>query len=304
MNDQQEQRAQIDGLTGSNDVSYASIGILAIIVFVLMLLVRVGSITADQLKADLNQSAQAQALQGEELDNTKAQRDAAERERDDAINEGEQLVNKIDELEGQAVATKGISIAVACDQTVSMSSTLTRLRAVLLAIAEVFPMATDNFNIGVVLYGNGPRVTFPLQRIKQIDQDGGDSLAELQDFAKQMTCAGGQADIDLAVSEAIEMLDAAPNSDKSRQLLMVCGDVSHGECGHHGPGDDDKLARTVAAWANASGTHRRVLGLHTGAETHPARAFYQQLGQANRESEFGSDPSEIFKTIFAASFGK
>ncbi|TWU49501.1 vWA domain-containing protein [Rubripirellula reticaptiva] len=304
MDEQQELRDQLDVQTGSNDLIYATIGIFAIIVFVLMLLVRVGATTIDQLKVDLDQSAQVQARQGEELDKTKSQRDTAERERDDAIHEGEQLVKKIDELEGQAIATKGVSIAIACDQTGSMANVLARLRAVLLAIAEMFPMATDNFNIGVVLYGNGPRVTFPLQRIKQIDQDGGDSLAELQDFATQMKCAGGQADIGLAVAEAMEMLDAAPNSDKSRQLLMVCGDVSHGECVHHGPGDDDKLVRTVAAWATASGKHRRVLGLHTGVETHPARAFYERLGQANQESGFGSDPAEIFKSIFAASFGK
>ncbi|MGB7323315.1 MAG: vWA domain-containing protein [Rubripirellula sp.] len=304
MNDQHELRDQMDSQTGSIDLNNSTIGMLAIIVFFLVLLIQIGTKTVERLKSDLDQSAEALVTQEEQLKEMESQKDDFERERDEATREGKKCQQQVIQLEGQAVATKGISIAVACDQTGSMKNVLARLRAVLLAIAEMFPMATDNFHIGVVLYGNGPRVTFPLQQIKQIDQDGGDSLAELQDFAKQMKCAGGQADIDRAVGDAMKMLDAASNLEKSRQLLLVCGDVSHGECGHHGPDDDEKLARVVATWATASGTQRRVLGLHTGDESHPARAFYERLGQANQQSEFGSDPADIFKSIFAASFGK
>lgn len=304
MNSKGEMQKHIDTQTGLLDLVYSAIGVLAIIVFVLVLLIQVGTAAANRLQAELDKSAELVAEQSNQLKDTKADLDKTKRERDDALRETRSNQDRIDALEGQAIAAKGISIVVACDQTGSMKNVLARLRAVLLAIAEMFPMATDNFHIGVVLYGNGPRVTFPLQQIKQIDQDGGDSLAELQDFAEQMKCAGGQADIDRAVDDAMKMLDAAPNLKKSRQLLLVCGDVSHGECEHHAPHDDEKLAKVVAAWATANGTKRRVLGLHTGDESHPARAFYERLGQANQQSEFGSDPADIFKSIFAASFGK
>jgi hypothetical protein len=304
MNSKGEMQKHIDTQTGLLDLVYSAIGVLAIIVFVLVLLIQVGTAAANRLQAELDKSAELIAEQSNQLEDTKSDLDKTKRERDDAFHEAQNNQDRIDALEGQAIATKGISIVVACDQTGSMKNVLARLRAVLLAIAEMFPMATDNFHIGVVLYGNGPRVTFPLQQIKQIDQDGGDSLAELQDFAEQMKCAGGQADIDRAVADAMKMLDTAPNLELSRQLLLVCGDVSHGECGHHAPDDDEKLARAVATWATASGTQRRVLGLHTGDESHPARAFYERLGHANQESEFGSDPADIFKSIFAASFGK
>ncbi|MCC9645182.1 VWA domain-containing protein [Rhodopirellula sp. JC740] len=296
MNDQPELQEQLNIEKGSNDINTSVIGAFCILLFTLMLMVQLGTATADRLQGDLDYAAEVIAEQDDKIEQTEKQRDEANQKAHDNQ-------QKIDDLEGQVVASKGVSIAIACDQTGSMKHVLARLRAVLLAIAEMFPMATEDFSIGVILYGNGSHQTFQLKRIVHPDQDGGASLTQLQDFAERMTCAGGQADIDLAVAEAMKMLDAAPNSEKSRQLLLVCGDVSHGECQHHGPGDDDKLVQAVTAWATASGTHRRVLGLHTGLETHPARAFYERLGEANGASAFGSDPSDIFKMIFTASFG-
>jgi hypothetical protein len=297
MNDQYGLQEQLDTQTGSNDLNTSVVGSFGLIIFVLVLLIQIGTAAVDRLKAALDESAKVIATQVEKIKETETQRD-------DANQKVQDNQEKIDSLEGQAITSKGISIAVVFDQTRSNLSVLPRLRSVLLATAEMFPMATDNFSIGVILYGNGPRVTFPLQQIHEFEKDDGASLAELHKYAKQMTCAGGQADIDRAVVEAMKMLDAAPNEKKSRQVLLICGDQNHGECAHHGPGDDAKLTRTVAAWATASGTHRRVLGLHTGAETHPARAFYEQLGKANQESEFGSDPSDIMKMIWSASFGR
>lgn len=307
--------SEADTYISTSDLMTNVVMALLLVVFLLMTIMKVGESAAEVLKQQRDDaierrlnSVNVAAAKIEEMENKsetlesrlrKSQKqEEVQRQENQAL---QSMVQDLEEQVTQLSAGQSVSLAIAVDCTGSMENAIGDLKRAIEALAETMPEALSSFHIGLVLYRDGKTVQYPLTQIRRKQDDGGASLQSLLAFTNRIAANQGLANVDQAISEAMQMLDTSASAD-SRQLLFLLGDVSTGELPTHTPYSDQQILQRATSWSASSGRDRRVLALYVGDADTKHQRFFEDLGSVNEQSVFATESAEMFISVFRAAF--
>lgn len=178
----------------------------------------------------------------EELQKRIAERQAV---LDESTQEMEAAESELKKLENSRAAFENyqLEIVIAVDTTGSMQLELDLLTDAIALIAKALPQIASSLKMGVVAYRRDERdrldiKRFPLQTIKDGDEDQRRSYRKVHGFVSALKAQAGSAPVEQAMDEALKMFSDA-ESFAGHQTFMLLGDV--------GPYEDRYRDQTISA---------------------------------------------------------
>jgi cell division protein FtsB len=175
------------------------------------------------------------------------------------------------------LSERNVEIVIAVDKSSSMEEELNNLKSAISRLGSILPGVSETVRIGVVAYrieenGRDASERFPLQPIRKVSDDRGQSLGQLQRFLRRQTHASGLAPILQATRSGLAMFNNSPGY-RGHQVFLLLGDVGPYEESIRGvdritaAGEQRAAALVgeIASWAKAR-KNRNLIVLFSGRD--------------------------------------
>lgn len=300
-------------------------------IFLLLMVIFLSLVKQGEQNSQKNANAVKKLNQ--EIEQLKKDLAASEQEKTEA-----EQKQKIAEENASRLQKKPVDLVIAVDGTSSMKSVLNSIQRDIETSAEIMARLSSRFRLGLVVYRNQSYTfKFPLTEIKPTHNGvQSEGKKKLHDFlhvedikASRMEGSQGEhgggkiieniqvtkleplssdADVEYAVTESLSMLQAGPDAN-ARRVLILAGDVGPWEKVNMDRYDDpsdiqakNNVMGNIQRFASKSDLHR-VWTIYTGPQyadqDHPfpkeAIAFFQSVANTAGEQQgrYLDDASQI-----------